>query len=285
MSYNDWPPATDFPQSAHSPAQPTEPRVVVQVIGPDHPDHPNNRAKRAAAAAQKAAEEAAAALARRAQALAPSPSEAPQEPPVKKHPKRRKPRRTREPEPTCDRHGRKCAICAHEYRDEIEELFLDWRSPSDIASDLGVHLRTLYRHAHATGLYARRQGKLRTVLDRILERADFAHVNGDCIIRAVRAYSCLGRDNKWTEPPSRVIFSSEPRPQPMNAALPIEVVSARKLLPPVRAQIAPTVDRGPAKKKRATRRQRKNRARKSRVLIDTKTIRKPRISLKTRGRR
>jgi hypothetical protein len=66
--------------------------------------------------------------------------------------------------------------------------------------------RCLYRHAHATGLYAKRQGKVRRVLDRILEGVESAQINGDCIIRAVRAYSCLGRNNKWTEPATNVVF-------------------------------------------------------------------------------
>ena len=167
---------------------------------------------------------------------------------------RRTPSRTREPQPTCDRHGRKCAICADPYRDEIEELFLDWRSPSEIAEELGIHLRTLYRHAHATGLYAKRQGRLRTVLDRILESVDDANISGDCIIRAVRAYSCLGRDNRWTEPPTRLIHSYEPHLVSANA--PIEVAAKKK-------QLAP-----------APHRRHKKRVRKSRRLIDTKAIRK-----------
>jgi hypothetical protein len=168
---------------------------------------------------------------------------------------RRRRARTREPQPTCDRHGRKCAICADPYRDEIEELFLDWRRPSEIAEELGLHLRTLYRHAHATGLYAKRQGRLRTVLDRILESVDNASVSGDCIIRAVRAYSCLGRDNRWTEPPTRLIHSYEAQLASANA--PIEIAPKRK-----RVAVS------------ARRQRSKKRVRKSRRLIDTKAIRK-----------
>lgn len=203
-----------------------------------------------------------------AQGLPPTPAQPAAQ--TARHPaprRRAKVRRNREPVPTCDRHGRKCAICAHEYRDEIEELFLDWRRPSDIASELGLELRTIYRHAHATGLYAKRQGKLRKVLDRILEGVDRAHVTGDCIIRAVRAYTCLGRSNKWTEPATNVVFSSQKLFESANATAPIQVTPNIKLLPP------------------APRRRNKIRARKPRVLIDTKTIRKQRIPLKTRGRR
>jgi hypothetical protein len=162
--------------------------------------------------------------------------------------------RTREPKPTCDRHGRKCAICAHPYRDEIEELFLHWHRPSEIAADLNLNVRTIYRHAHATGLYAVRQGNLRSVLDRILEQVNRAKVSGDCILRAVRAYSCLGGDNRWTEPPTHLIHSSEPYLASANA--PIEVTPKRKSL------------------RSGTPRRRKNGARKARRLIDTEAIRK-----------
>lgn len=191
----------------------------------------------------------------------------PQPAPRRRFTRKRKPRPPREPDPTCDRHGRKCAICANPYCDEIEELFLDWREPSYIASEMGVPVRCLYRHAHATGLYAKRQGKVRRVLDRILEGVESAQINGDCIIRAVRAYSCLGRNNKWTEPATNVVFSSQKTLESANATSSIGVKPKIKRLP------------------RAARRRNKIRNRKSRVLIDTRTIRNQRNPLKTRSRR
>ena len=192
---------------------------------------------------------------------------APQPSPRRRFTRKRKPRPPREPDPTCDRHGRKCTICSDPYCDEIEELFLDWRDPSSIASEMGVPVRTIYRHAHATGLYAKRQGKLRSVLDRLLEGAESAQINGDCIIRAVRAYACLGRNNKWTEPSSNVVFSSRKFRESANATSSIGVKPKIKRLP------------------RAARRRGKIRDRKPRVLIDTKAIRNQRKPLKTRSRR
>lgn len=160
--------------------------------------------------------------------------------------------------PSLERHERKCVICSHPERAEIEELFLHWHNPWAIATGYKVPARSLYRHAHATGLYAARQGSLRPVLDRLLERVEDAKISGDCIIRAVRAYSCLGGDNKWTEPPTRVIFSSQPLLASANAGAPIEVAPKKRHLP------------------RATRRRRQSNSRKSRVLIDTEAIRKRR---------
>lgn len=158
--------------------------------------------------------------------------------------------------PSPERHERKCVICRHPDREEIEELFLHWHNPWNIAASYKVSARSLYRHAHATGLYAARQDSLRPVLDRLLERVEDAKISGDCIIRAVRAYSCLGGDNKWTEPPARVIFSSQPILASAGAAAPIEVTPKKRRLP------------------RATRHRRKNSVRKSRNLIDTEAIRK-----------
>jgi hypothetical protein len=158
--------------------------------------------------------------------------------------------------PPLERHQRKCAICHHPEREEIEELFLHWHNPWNIAAGYKVSARSLYRHAHATGLYAARQDSLRPVLDRLLERVEDAKISGDCIIRAVRAYSCLGGDNKWTEPPARVIFSSQPLLASASPTVPIEATPKKRRLP------------------RATRRRRKSNSRGSRLLIDTEAIRK-----------
>jgi hypothetical protein len=146
----------------------------------------------------------------------PSPAPGPVTRQALRRPNRRR-RPVRQPKPSVapaarqsslERHQRKCVICAHPEREAIEELFLHWHSPRNTACDFGVPVRALYSHAHATGLYLCRQDNLRAVLDRILERADRATVSNDGIIRAVRAYTCLTSDNKWVEPPSRVIFSS-----------------------------------------------------------------------------
>jgi hypothetical protein len=125
-----------------------------------------------------------------------------------------RPKQTQISESALERHARKCVICNHPDREEIEELFLHWNKPAWFAPDFNVTSRALYRHAHATGLYEARQGNLRCVLDRILERSGEATLTGESIIRAVRAYTCLTSENQWVEPPSRVIFSSQPLPAP-----------------------------------------------------------------------
>ncbi|MFZ0737909.1 MAG: hypothetical protein WBL70_19070, partial [Candidatus Acidiferrales bacterium] len=109
--------------------------------------------------------------------------------------------------PDPKRHARKCAICRHPDREAIDEAFIHWTSPDDIENDhnLPPSRSALYRHAHATGLYARRRRNLRYALEQLIEHADRAVVSGDCIIRAIRAYSRVTSDGHWIDPPNRVV--------------------------------------------------------------------------------
>ena len=56
------------------------------------------------------------------------------------------------PKPTpLQRHARKCSICKHPYRQEIEESFLHWRSPQTIMHCFDIKTETaIYHHAHAS---------------------------------------------------------------------------------------------------------------------------------------
>jgi len=122
----------------------------------------------------------------------------------------------REPEPETprERHERKCLVCQHPERETIEDMFVHWHQPFRMAHDYGLPLRSLYRHAHATGLLAARRRNLRCVLEHILEDATRVDVTGDAIVRAVRAYTCLTDDNKWVEPATHVIVSPGSTPPP-----------------------------------------------------------------------
>jgi hypothetical protein len=112
-----------------------------------------------------------------------------------------------------ERHSRKCAICHSEDRDAIESAFLNWLSPHYITLQFrDIHDRmSLYRHAWATGLYEYRRRNLRSALDRLLENAEGARVSGDCVIRAIRAYSRLNEEGRWTEPVQKVVISRRHR--------------------------------------------------------------------------
>ena len=114
--------------------------------------------------------------------------------------------------PDFSRHARRCCICAHPDRDAIEGEFIRWRSPEEIAKDYDIQDRaSIYRHAHATGLFAWRKRELARVLEGIID----AHENiplesADMIIRAVRVYAHLDEDGKWFEPPRTNFFFTAP---------------------------------------------------------------------------
>jgi hypothetical protein len=108
-----------------------------------------------------------------------------------------------------ERHSRKCQICRHPDREDIEQDYRDWLKPSQIARRYEIDDRALYRHLRAVGLVASRRENLRVILDRILERGAEKEISGNTIIRAVRAQCCLKDGNKWVEPAKNVIYSYE----------------------------------------------------------------------------
>jgi hypothetical protein len=116
-----------------------------------------------------------------------------------------------EKETPLERHQRKCAVCRHPEREAVEDLFVHWHQPSLISRYYDLEIRSIYRHAHATGLLRARRRNLRCVLEHILEDAMRVQVTSDSIVRAVRAYTCLTDDNRWVEPTARVVFSSTAR--------------------------------------------------------------------------
>ena len=113
------------------------------------------------------------------------------------------------------RHARKCWICRHPRREEIESDYLVWRNPRQIMREYGLaHHAAIYRHAHATGLASRRRENAYSVLDSIVEQVDEVQVTGSTILRAMRAYSCLTSKGRWINPPKRIIHEVAPKATP-----------------------------------------------------------------------
>ena len=112
-----------------------------------------------------------------------------------------------------NRHSRKCVVCHHPDRDAIEEEFIHWRSPYEIARQFHIaDYRSLYRHARVTGILDLRRHNFYSALDSLVEAAEEAKVTGDCVIRAIRAYSCLDSRGHWVDPPTQVNFSTNSIP-------------------------------------------------------------------------
>ena len=102
--------------------------------------------------------------------------------------------------PSLGRHKRPCAICSHDKRLEIEAEFVSWRSPAAIASEYGLADRSsVYRHAHALGLFSKRQRNIRAALEKIIEKAGEVEVSAAAVVAAVQAYSKINAAGQWVD--------------------------------------------------------------------------------------
>jgi len=127
------------------------------------------------------------------------------------------------------RHSRRCNVCKHPDRNAIELAFLRWRSPDDIAEEYGIaHHTSIYRHVHATGIFARRRQMIRLALEPLLERASSVKVTANAVISAARVYAQINEAGEWIRPAKTVIIhhvadsatpSSEPKPGNPNSEI------------------------------------------------------------------
>jgi hypothetical protein len=86
------------------------------------------------------------------------------------------------------RHAAECKICAHPLRDEIERDFINWRSPASMTKQYGLrHRATVYRHAHALGLFSKRQRNVEV------------DVTAPAVVAAIQAYSKINAAGQWVD--------------------------------------------------------------------------------------
>ncbi len=98
------------------------------------------------------------------------------------------------------RHKRTCSVCCHQQREEIESAFIAWRSPAVIAEEYGLADRaSVYRHAHALGLFQKRQRNVRAALERIIEKAGEVDVTASAVVAAVQAYAKINAAGEWID--------------------------------------------------------------------------------------
>jgi len=91
-------------------------------------------------------------------------------------------------------------VCRHEQREEIESGFVAWRSPAALAEEFGLADRSsVYRHAHALGLFPKRQRNIRAALERIIEKAEGVDVTAAAVVSAVQAYSKINAAGEWID--------------------------------------------------------------------------------------
>jgi hypothetical protein len=92
------------------------------------------------------------------------------------------------------RHAHQCTICSHPNLDEIEQAFVNWASPSELAREYSVSRDAIYRHARALSLIDVRRRNIRAALERIIERAGEVEVNATAVVSARGACLLTGRD-------------------------------------------------------------------------------------------
>ena len=97
------------------------------------------------------------------------------------------------------RHKAQCGICAHAQREEIERDFVDWTSPTVIATTYGLSRDSVYRHARAMGLLFKRQKNIRCALEKIIEQAGQVEVNAGAVVSAVQAYAKINAQGQWID--------------------------------------------------------------------------------------
>ena len=97
------------------------------------------------------------------------------------------------------RHESQCTICAHPQREEIDRDFVSWASSTTIAKTYKLARTSLYRHAHATGLFPKRQKNVRTALEKIIERASEVKANAAAVVSAVQAYAKINAKGQWID--------------------------------------------------------------------------------------
>jgi hypothetical protein len=139
-----------------------------------------------------------------------------------------------------ERHSRKCVVCRHPDRDAIEEAFLQWRGVGGIAVEFDLdHESSIYRHAHALGLFAHRRRNMRLALELMIENAGSVDPTALGIISAIRACSRLNDDGVWIDAPTTHIILTgddatrlELTPTPSVGASAISLQDKVSLLPP-----------------------------------------------------
>ncbi len=117
------------------------------------------------------------------------------------------------------RHRLQCQICRRADCAEIEQEYLDWTSPRQIAAafKLGSY-RALYRHIHALGLFEARTVRMRLSLDRIAERVSEIPPAPTVVLGAIRL--ALQVDEKRAEAEAKAAAAiAPPRNRDLQVAL------------------------------------------------------------------
>lgn len=102
------------------------------------------------------------------------------------------------------RHARKCKICSHPEREEIEQAYLSWTPPDVIVKEFNIsYPATLYLHVNAVGLAAERRRHMNAALDPILEKAHDIRPTVRDILEAIKISSQMDERGVYLTPTRR----------------------------------------------------------------------------------
>ena len=119
--------------------------------------------------------------------------------------------------PDLERHARKCGICHHPNREEIEEGFLSWRPAEALARTFNVRggRDAIYRHAHALDLFEARRKNMREAVELIIEFAALSQPKARDVLDAVRLHARISAQGELAEmAPSQHILITRRADQP-----------------------------------------------------------------------
>jgi len=101
-------------------------------------------------------------------------------------------------------HRLRCEICRHDLCQQIEEAFLQWRSPKVIMHCFGIKTETtIDHHAPALGPLNLRDQGLRHALGNIIEDADTLRPTNQDILRAIYALAHINDQGQWVHPTNK----------------------------------------------------------------------------------
>lgn len=99
-------------------------------------------------------------------------------------------------------------MCRHPEREEIEQDFISWVSPVELAAQHKIPSRALYRHARATGLFSRRNRNIRAALGTIIEKVGRVHGNAQAVVSAIAVLSKINARGQWVDRSEMVTLNS-----------------------------------------------------------------------------
>ena len=137
------------------------------------------------------------------------------------------------------RHQAQCTICLSPYRQQIEEEWINWRSPGDLEERFKISRYTLYRHAHAQNLFPKRRENVLMALEKIIERVDWTETRCSDVLSAIKLLIKLNGAGQGGKPveetvPKKVVqpMTPEERQEPVqDGSLPEPPSEANAITP------------------------------------------------------